>query len=123
GGGGTPQTPKRGGAPSAAADAADCIRHVKRRLPSPPSHNLEDPPRRPASDPVERRDPELATLVPDAPDKPYDMKEIVRRVVDDGDFFEVHEHFAANLVVGFARLNGRPGGVVGNQPKGLAGVL
>jgi propionyl-CoA carboxylase beta chain len=72
---------------------------------------------------VDRRDAELGTLVPDASDKPYDMKELVRRVVDDGEFFEVHEHFAQNLIVGLARLAGRTVGVVGNQPKVLAGVL
>jgi propionyl-CoA carboxylase beta chain len=107
----------------AAQDDADCIRHIKRLLSFLPSHNMEDAPRRPATDPVERRDAELATIVPEAADKPYDMKDIVRRVVDDGDFFEVHEHFAGNLIVGFARLNGRPVGIVGNQPRVLAGVL
>ena len=61
--------------------------------------------------------------MPESADRPYDMKELVRLIVDDGDFFEVHEHFAPNLIVGFARLNGRPVGVVGNQPKVLAGVL
>src|SRR5262249_4229546 len=81
------------------------------------------PPRRPCSDPVDRRDAGLATIVPESADKPYDMKEVVRRVVDDGEFFEVHEHFAGSLVVGFARLNGRPVGVVGNQPRVLAGCL
>src|SRR5262249_7613762 len=98
-------------------------RQLKGRPASLPGHTRAAPPRRTASDAIERRDPELATIVPDAPDKPYDMKDIVRRVVDDGDFFEVHEHFAQNLVVGFARLNGRPVGIVGNQPKVLAGVL
>jgi len=122
-GGAMTHNTKSGVAHFAAADDADCIRHIKRLLSFLPGHNLEDPPRRTASDAIERRDPELATIVPDAPDKPYDMKDIVRRVVDDGDFFEVHEHFAANLVVGFARLNGRPVGIVGNQPKVLAGVL
>jgi propionyl-CoA carboxylase beta chain len=107
----------------AAADDADCIRHIKRLLGFLPSNNMEEPPRRESRDPVERRDPELATIVPESPDKPYDMKDVVRRVVDDGDFFEVHEHFAQNIVVGFARLGGRAVGVVGNQPKVLGGVL
>jgi propionyl-CoA carboxylase beta chain len=66
---------------------------------------------------------ELNSLVPDEPNRPYDMKDIVRRVVDDGDFLEVHEHYARNLIVGFARLDGRPVGIVGNQPNVLAGVL
>jgi propionyl-CoA carboxylase beta chain len=72
---------------------------------------------------VDRREAALSTIVPESADKPYDMKELVRLVVDDGDFFEVHEHFAGNIVVGFARLNGRPVGIVGNQPKVLAGCL
>jgi len=96
---------------------------VKRLLSFLPSNNAEDPPRRTATDPVERRDASLAELVPDAADRPYDMKEVVRHVVDDADFFEVHEHFAPNVIVGFARLNGHPVGIVGNQPKVLAGVL
>jgi propionyl-CoA carboxylase beta chain len=88
-----------------------------------PSNWAEDPPRRACSDPVDRRDPKLATIVPESADKPYDMKEVVRMVVDDGEFFEVHEHHARNIVVGFARLNGYAIGVVGNQPAQLAGVL
>ncbi len=114
---------KSGVAHFVAKDDADGIRHVKRLLSYLPSNNSEDPPRRECRDPIERRDPELDAVVPDAPDKPYDMKDVVRRIVDDGEFFEVHEHFAANIVVGFARLNGRPVGIVGNQPRVLAGVL
>jgi propionyl-CoA carboxylase beta subunit len=114
---------KSGVAHFAVRDDADCIRHIKRLLSFMPANCQEDPPKRAATDPVDRRDPELATIVPESADRPYDMKDIVRRVVDDGDFFEVHEHFAPNLIVGFARLSGRPVGVVGNQPKVLAGVL
>jgi propionyl-CoA carboxylase beta chain len=88
-----------------------------------PSNNLEDAPRRPASDPADRRDESLNVLVPEDPQKPYDMKDAIHTVVDDGYFFEVHEHFAKNLVVGFARLDGRPVGIVANQPAFLAGVL
>ena len=106
-----------------ARDDADGIRHVKRLLSFLPSNNTEEPPRRECRDPIERRDAALATLIPDAADKPYDMKDVVRRIFDDGEFFEVHEHFAPNIIVGFARLNGRSVGVVGNQPKVLAGVL
>jgi propionyl-CoA carboxylase beta chain len=122
-GGAMTHNTKSGVAHFVARDDADCVRHVRRLLSFLPANNLEEPPRATPRDPVERRDPGLALLVPDAPDKPYDMKEVVRRVVDDGDFFEVHEHFAANLIVGFARLNGRPVGIVGNQPSVLAGVL
>jgi propionyl-CoA carboxylase beta chain len=122
-GGAMTHNTKSGVAHFAASDDADGIRHVRRLLSFLPANNMEDPPRRACEDPIERREKALATLVPDSPDKPYDMKELVGMVVDDGDFFEVHEHFAQNIVVGFARLNGRPVGVVGNQPKVLAGVL
>jgi len=122
-GGAMTHNTKSGVAHFVAQDDADCLRHVRMLLSFLPSNNLEDAPRRACTDPIERRDPELATIVPEASDKPYDMKDVVRRVVDDGEFFEVHEHFAQNLIVGFARLNGRPIGVVGNQPRVLAGVL
>jgi propionyl-CoA carboxylase beta chain len=122
-GGAMTHNSRSGVAHFAARDDADAIRHVKRLLSFMPGNWAEDPPRRAATDPVDRREPALATIVPESADKPYDMKEVVRLVVDDGDFFEVHEHFAGNLIVGFARLNGRPVGVVGNQPKVLAGVL
>jgi len=122
-GGAMTHNTKSGVAHFAARDDADGIRHVKRLLSFLPANNQEDPPRIACSDPIERRDEGLATLVPEQADKPYDMKDVVRRIVDHGDFFEVHEHFAANIVVGFARLNGRSVGVVGNQPRVLAGVL
>src|SRR6267378_18377 len=88
-----------------------------------PSNNLDDPPIRPSADPAERRDEELLDVVPDEPTKPYDMHDVIRRVMDDGEFLEVHRDFAGNLLVGFARLAGRPVGVVANQPAALAGVL
>jgi propionyl-CoA carboxylase beta chain len=122
-GGAMTHNTRSGVAHFAARDDADGIRHVKRLLSFLPSNNAEDPPRAACTDPVDRRDEALATLVPEQSDRPYDMKDVVRRVVDHGDFFEVHEHFAPNLIVGFARLNGRPVGVVGNQPSVLAGVL
>ena len=122
-GGAMTHNSKSGVAHFAARDDADAVRLIKRLLSFLPPNCMEEPPRRACSDPIDRRAPELATLVPESPDKAYDMKDVVRRVVDDGDFFEVHEHFAGNLIVGFARLNGRPIGVVGNQPSVLAGVL
>ena len=88
-----------------------------------PANNLDAPPFRAASDPFDRRDEELLELVPDNPNKPYDMHDVLRRVVDDGEFFEVHRDYAGNLLVGFARLGGRSVGVVANQPAVLAGVL
>jgi propionyl-CoA carboxylase beta chain len=88
-----------------------------------PSNNLEDPPLRLTSDPVDRKDPALASIVPLNPNKPYDIKELVRRVVDEGVFFEIHEHYAPNIVVGFARFGGASTGIVANQPAHLAGCL
>ena len=81
------------------------------------------PPRVEPYDDPEREDPELDTLVPDDGSKPYDMREVISRIVDDGDFFEVHEHFAQNIVCGFSRLDGYPVGIVANQPAHLAGTL
>ncbi|MBW4436657.1 MAG: acyl-CoA carboxylase subunit beta [Pleurocapsa minor GSE-CHR-MK-17-07R] len=88
-----------------------------------PQNNMEDPPLVPTSDDPLRSDADLDTIVPDSPNKPYDMKEVVKRVVDDGVFYEVQPDYAANIVVGFARLGGHSVGVVANQPMVLAGVL
>ncbi|MGH9602207.1 MAG: acyl-CoA carboxylase subunit beta [Terriglobales bacterium] len=106
-----------------AHDDAECLALIRELLSFLPSNNLEDAPRRACSDPADRADEELDSIVPAESNLPYDIKDVVRRVVDDGYFFEVHEHFAKNLVVGFARLNGRPAGIVANQPAILAGVL
>src|SRR5713101_4473680 len=104
-------------------DDADCLAMIRELMSFLPSNNLEDAPRRATSDSPARRDESLNTLVPADPQKPYDIKDVIKLIVDDGDFFEVHEHYAKNLVVGFARLDGRPVGIVGNQPAFLAGVL
>ncbi len=88
-----------------------------------PLNNMEDPPEIDFSDPADRADEELNHIVPDDPAKPYDIKDVIKRVVDDGDFLEVHKDYAQNIVVGFARLAGKPVGIVGNQPAVLAGVL
>ncbi|MCC6132385.1 MAG: acyl-CoA carboxylase subunit beta [Acidobacteria bacterium] len=101
----------------------EALSAVRKLLSFLPSNNLDDPPARAASDPADRRDEELLKCVPDDPNKPYDIREIVRRVVDDGELFEIQPDFAGNIVVGFARMNGRPVGVVANQPAVLAGVL
>ena len=106
-----------------ARDDADCLAMIREMISFLPSNNLEDPPRRSSADPARRREESLNTLVPDDPQKPYDIKDAIYAIVDDGYFFEVHEHFAKNLVVGFARLDGRPVGIVANQPAFLAGVL
>ncbi len=88
-----------------------------------PSNNMEDPPLAPCDDDPNRRDEALDTLIPPNPNKPYDMKELITAVVDDGYFFEVQREYAENIVVGFARLGGRPVGIVANQPAVLAGCL
>ncbi|HVP39945.1 MAG TPA: acyl-CoA carboxylase subunit beta [Candidatus Saccharimonadales bacterium] len=122
-GGAMTHNTRSGVAHFAAEDDPDALEHVKRLLSYLPSNNVEDPPRRAATDDRDRRDEALNRLVPDSPNQPYDMKEVVRHIVDDGEFFEVHEHFAPNVIVGFARLDGRPVGILGNQPRVLAGVL
>jgi propionyl-CoA carboxylase beta chain len=88
-----------------------------------PSWNGEQPPWEPPGDPVDRQDPELDSLIPDESTKPYDMHEVVRRVIDDGEFLEVHAAWADNIICGYARLGGHPIGIVANQPRSLAGVL
>src|SRR6266568_2796078 len=107
----------------AARDDADCLAMIRELLSFLPSNNLDDPPRRTVSDALDRREESLNTMVPEDPQKPYDIKDVIHAVVDEGYFFEVHEYFAQNIVVGFARLDGRPVGVVANQPAFLAGVL
>jgi propionyl-CoA carboxylase beta chain len=102
---------------------ADGMAMVRELLSFMPSNNLEDPPFVPTDDPSNRRDPELATIVPDNPNKPYDMHQVISKVVDDGFFFEVQPGFARNILCGFARLGGRSVGIVANQPAFLAGCL
>ena len=114
---------KSGVAHFAAEDEEDLFRQVRTLLSYLPSNNLEDPPYIPPTDDPDREAPELDTIVPDSPKKPYDIKEVIQAVVDDGIFFEVHRFWAQNIVVGFARLNGRPVGIIANQPAVLGGVL
>ncbi len=106
-----------------APNDADCVRMIRELMGFLPRNNREDPPRRETEDPASRADPELDSIVPAESNLPYDIKDVIRRVVDDGWFFEVHEHFAMNIVVGFARMDGRPIGIVANQPAFLAGCL
>ncbi len=101
----------------------DCILQIRRMLEYMPQNNLSDPPRRDCQDDPGRMDESLDTLVPENPKTPYDMVDVISRIVDDGEFFEIQPMYATNIVVGFARLNGRSVGIVGNQPKFLAGVL
>ena len=107
-----------------AADSEDeCLALIRELMTFLPQNNAEDPPLRPTTDPADRADPELQTVVPDQPNKPYDIKDIVRPVLDDRYFFEVQADYAPNIVIGFGRLGGRPVGIVANQPAHLAGCL
>ncbi len=101
----------------------ECLGQVRRLLGFLPSNNMEDPLPFPTMDDPERADESLASVVPDEPNKAYDILDVVLRIVDDADFLEVHQGYAPNIVVGFGRLNGRTVGIVGNQPSYLAGVL
>jgi acetyl-CoA carboxylase carboxyltransferase component len=122
GGAGSHST-KSGVATFVSEDEKSCIDDVKYLLSFLPSNNLEEPPRSVFSDDPERRCEELYQLMPESANVPYDMKKLIEIVVDDGDFFEYFPHWARSIVCGFARLNGRPVGIVGNQPMVLAGVL
>ncbi|MDQ6635660.1 MAG: acyl-CoA carboxylase subunit beta, partial [Gemmatimonadota bacterium] len=100
-----------------------CLQAIRDLFRYIPNNNLDDPPRGRGTDPRDRRDEGLLEVVPDNPNKPYDMHEVIRRVVDDGDFYEVHGEFAGNILCGFAHLGGYSVGIVANQPAMLAGVL
>jgi propionyl-CoA carboxylase beta chain len=106
-----------------AHDDRECLAMIRELISFIPSNNLDDPPRRATSDSPDRADAALDTIIPDESNQPYDMVDVIRHVVDDSYLFQVHEHYARNLVVGFARMNGRPVGIVANQPAVLAGVL
>jgi propionyl-CoA carboxylase beta chain len=100
-----------------------CLQAIRELFRFIPSNNLETPPRGATTDPPDRRDAELLDVVPDNPNKPYDMHDVIRRVVDDGEFYEVHKDYAGNILCGFAHLGGTSIGIVANQPAVLAGVL
>ena len=106
-----------------AVDDAECLAMIRELFSYLPSNNLDDAPKRPTVDPWDRVTPALNAIVPENPQQPYDIKEVIHALVDDGEFFEVHEHFAKNIVVGFAHMDGRSIGIVANQPAFLAGVL
>ncbi|MFL5494437.1 MAG: acyl-CoA carboxylase subunit beta [Gemmatimonadales bacterium] len=101
----------------------ECLQAVRELMGFLPLNNLDEPPERASTDPVDRRDEALLDIVPESPAMPYDMHGVIGRVVDEGAFLEVHREYAENIVVGFARLGGRPVGIVANQPAVLAGVL
>jgi len=104
-------------------DDRACLVLIRELLSYLPQNNVEDPALRPTDDPADRLCPELDDIVPEDPKKPYDMHKVIRAIVDDGRFLEVHEHYAKNIIVGFARLGGRSVGIVANQPGYLSGTL
>jgi propionyl-CoA carboxylase beta chain len=122
-GGATTHAATSGVAHFASDSEEECLALVRELLTFLPSNNVDDPPRQPTRDPIDRRDESLQTLVPEQPNKPYNIADVIRTILDDHYFFEVHAAFAPNLVVGFGRLGGRPVGIVANQPAHLAGCL
>jgi propionyl-CoA carboxylase beta chain len=104
-------------------DDRECLALIRDLLSFMPSNNLDDPPRARTSDSPDREDPALDRIVPVSPNQPYDMLDVIHLIVDEGYFLEVHHHYAGNILVGFARLDGRPVGIVANQPAVLAGTL
>src|SRR5215210_4801288 len=107
----------------AADDDRECLLLIRELLGYLPGNNLDDPPRRASDDSPDREDPSLDALIPAAPNQPYDMLDVIHAIVDGADFLEVHQYYARNIIVGLARLDGRPIGVVANQPAVLAGTL
>jgi propionyl-CoA carboxylase beta chain len=122
-GGGRTHSTKSGVASLLAKNDQDCIILIRKLLRFLPQNNLDEPPRFNTKDEINRRDEVLNSIVPDNPKEPYDMHEVIKRVLDDGEFLEIQPLFAPNIIVGFGRLNGRSVGIVANQPKILSGVL
>jgi propionyl-CoA carboxylase beta chain len=122
-GGAQAHATKSGVAHFVSADEEACLEDARYLISFLPQNNREQVPHTNSTDPADRQEAELDTLIPDSPNKPYDMHDVIHRVIDDAEFLEVHEHFAENIVCGFARLGGHAVGVVGNQPRALAGVL
>jgi acetyl-CoA carboxylase carboxyltransferase component len=122
-GGAAVHTGVSGVAHLAARDEAEALDHVRRLLAHLPQNNLADPPRVASADPTDRMDVELDAVIPDESSRPYDMHDVLRRVFDDGEFFELQPAWAGNILIGFARLAGRPVGIVAQQPAVLAGAL
>lgn len=122
-GGAKTHATKSGVAHFACDNEVEAINTVKKLLSYLPQNNLDDPPLLECNDPVDRENEKLASIIPDNPSKPYDMNNIIEGVVDNGEFLEVHSEFAKNIIVGFARFDGRSVGIVANQPAHLAGVL
>jgi propionyl-CoA carboxylase beta chain len=122
-GGASTHNTKSGVAHFLAHGDSECLRMIRALMSYLPQNNRDDAPREASSDPVDRQDRELDSIVPANPNLPYDIKDVIRLVVDSGEFFEVHEHWAKNIVIGLARMDGRTVGIVANQPAFLAGCL
>ncbi|MFK5952116.1 MAG: carboxyl transferase domain-containing protein [Desulfobacterium sp.] len=122
-GGAMAHNEKSGVAQFACDSDAHALEEIRQLLSYLPSNNMEDPPLKPTKDDPHRLDPELDLLIPDNPNQAYDIKSVISSIVDDGDFFEPHAHFAKNILTCFARLNGRPIGIIANQPLVMAGCL
>ncbi len=122
-GGATTHASKSGVAHFACDSEIECIDRIKKLLSFLPQNNMDDPPRMECSDPINRKSDLLNSIIPDSSSKPYDMINVIQAVIDHGDFLEVHRDYAQNIIVGFARMNGSPVGIIANQPAVLAGVL
>jgi propionyl-CoA carboxylase beta chain len=122
-GGATTHNSTSGVAHFLAHNDTECLQMIRALLAYLPQNNRDDGPPRPSDDPIDRQDAELDSVVPAESNQPYDIKDVIHRIVDHGDFFEVQEHWARNIVVGFARMDGRSVGIVANQPAFLAGCL
>ena len=122
-GGAMTHNTRSGVAHFAAENEEDCIKQIRYLLSFLPSNNMEDPPIVETDDDPDRMDESLNTVIPDNPNAPYDMKDVIRAIVDNGEFYEVHEHFATNIITCFARFDGRSVGIIANQPAVMAGCL
>ena len=122
-GGAMTHNARSGVAHFAVPDDRECLRLIRELLSYLPSNNVDEPPRLDTSDPVDREDEALDRLVPQSPNQPYDMLDLIHAITDEEAFLEVHRHFAKNIIVGFARLGGKSVGIVANQPAHLAGTL
>jgi propionyl-CoA carboxylase beta chain len=122
-GGAITHATKSGVAHFACENEIECLQYIRKLFSYIPSNNMDDPPFVPTKDDIARMDESLNAIIPENPNKPYDMKNVIRTIMDEGDFFEVHGLYAQNIIVGFARLGGYPVGIVANQPAVLAGVL
>ena len=122
-GGALTHNSKSGVAHFMADNGEQCMMMIRELVSYIPQNNMEDTPIKPCTDDIHREDEKLQTIVPDDPNKPYDMKDIIHTVVDDNNFFEIMPHYALNIIIGFARFNGRSVGIVANQPASLAGCL